>query len=73
MIRDREEQPRKQREIDLSGPEGNAFCIMGYAQRWGKQLGLDTELILAEMQSGDYDNLIKVFDDHFGEYVTIWK
>jgi hypothetical protein len=73
MIRNHEERPLQKREIDLRAEEGNAYVIMGYARRWGRQLGLDTDLIIAEMMSGDYDNLIQVFDDHFGEYVTIWK
>jgi hypothetical protein len=61
-------------EIDLSGPEGNAFVLMGYVSTFGKQLGLTKEEIkgiTTRMMEGDYDNLIKIFDDEFGEYVDL--
>jgi len=58
-------------EIDLTGPDGNAFVLLGYAQTYSKQLGLDFTLIGKEMKSGDYDNLIKTFDKHFGNYVDL--
>jgi hypothetical protein len=60
--------------IDLTGPEGNAFVLMGYAKRYAKQLGMSgakAERIVYEMQSGDYENLINVFDKHFGDFVIL--
>ena len=57
--------------IDLSGPDGNAFVLMGYAIRYARDLGLDGKAITAEMRSGDYENLINVFDKYFGEYVDL--
>ena len=57
--------------IDLTGPEGNAFCLLGYAKNFGKQLGLDYKAIQEEMMSGDYENLLEVFDRNFGEYVVL--
>ena len=67
---------RKKREsdftvIDLTGPDGNAFALMAYAKRFGKQLELDWKSIIEEMRSGDYENLIKVFDKHFGDFVIL--
>tara|TARA_Y100000033_G_C2705173_1_gene90563 strand:+ start:304 stop:519 length:216 start_codon:yes stop_codon:yes gene_type:complete len=67
---------RKKREsdftvIDLTGPDGNAFALMAYAKRFGKQLELDWKSIIEEMKSGDYENLIKVFDKHFGDFVIL--
>jgi hypothetical protein len=59
--------------IDLTGPDGNAFALMAYAQRFARQLGLDSKQILAEMKSGDYENLISVFDSYFGDYVILEK
>ncbi len=59
--------------IDLTGPDGNAFALMGYAQRFARQLGLDSKQILGEMKSGDYENLINVFDSYFGDYVILEK
>jgi len=25
------------------------------------------------MMSGDYENLVKVFDNHFGQFVTLYR
>ena len=60
-------------EIDLTGPEGNAFVLIGYASKWAKQLGLDSKQIQKEMTSGDYENLIGVVEKYFGDYVTIYR
>ena len=60
-------------EIDLTGPQGNAFYILGVAQNLCKQVGIDSKPILDEMRSGDYENLIEVFDKKFGSVVTMYR
>ena len=60
-------------EIDLTGPEGNAFVLIGYAGKWAKQLGLNSKKIQEEMMSGDYENLIGVIEKYFGEFVTLYR
>ena len=57
--------------IDLTGPEGNAFCLMGYAKKFARQLDLDGNQIIEEMESGDYENLVTTFDKYFGDYVIL--
>jgi len=57
--------------IDLTGPDGNAFALMGYASRFAKQLGLDPEVIIKEMRSSDYENLLQVLDSYFGSFVIL--
>ena len=57
--------------IDLTGPEGNAYFLMGQADRLSRQLGLDKEIVIGEMRSGDYENLVQVFDRYFGNYVIL--
>ena len=59
--------------IDLTGPEGNAFVLIGTANNLAKQLGLDGKAIQAEMMKGNYDHLIEVFDREFGEFVTLYR
>ena len=59
--------------IDLTGPEGNAFCLIVYARRYSRQLGIDSNKVIGEMMDGDYENLIKVFDGYFGDYVVMEK
>ena len=67
----RKKKVSKQIVIDLTGPEGNAYVLLGYASRLAKQLGLNPEEIRKEMISSDYENLLKVFDKNFGEYVIL--
>ena len=67
----RKKQQPKEIIIDLTGPDGNAFALMGYAKRFAKQLNLDSNKIISDMTSGDYENLIQVFDDNFGDFVIL--
>lgn len=60
-------------KIDLTGPDGNAWVLMGYASRLARQLHLDGEAIVKEMKSSDYENLIMVFDKYFGKYVDLYR
>jgi len=57
--------------IDLTGPEGNAFVLLGYAKQYAKQLNFDEKKITDEMMSGDYEELLQVFDRYFGDYVIL--
>ena len=36
------------RTINISGPDGNAFALMGYAQTFAKQLGIDSRKDMEE-------------------------
>lgn len=59
--------------IDLTGPDGNAFALMAYAKMHATQLGWDDKgfALINEMMSGDYEHLLKVFDNAFGKYVIL--
>ena len=57
--------------IDLTGPQGNAFFLLGTAKNIAKQLGLNPNEITNEMKAGDYENLVQVFDRYFGDYVIL--
>ena len=57
--------------IDISGSDGNAFVLIGYARKFAKQLDLDFKPIKDEMMSGDYDNLLRVFNKNFGNVVDL--
>jgi hypothetical protein len=35
----RKKQPQTEIVIDLTGPDGNAFVLMGYARRLARQIG----------------------------------
>jgi len=74
-IKSKDEMP-SERSIDLTGPDGNAFVLMGYAKQYGQQLGWDKvkcQELINEMMEGDYEHLLKVFDTAFGEFVTLYR
>lgn len=91
MIKSREEMPRGPIEIDLNGPQGNAFYLMALAKRLCKDLKIEVDgleamkalgitkaatpadWIIEQMQSGDYENLLSVFDSYFGDYVILYR
>ena len=60
--------------VDLTGLDGNAFALISLAQNLAKQLDYEPQQrgeLTTEMMSGDYENLIQVFDRHFGELVIL--
>jgi hypothetical protein len=55
----------------LSGPEGNAFAIMGRVTAALRRIGVSSEEVsayLKESTSGDYERLKKVARDWVGAY-----
>lgn len=70
MIR-KKKQRNGPRVIDLTGPDGNAFYLLAVAEDFAKQLNLSSKTILDEMRESDYEHLIQVFDDYFGEFVIL--
>ena len=40
--------------IDLTGPDGNAFVLMAYAERFSRDLGFKSPV--DEMREGDYEH-----------------
>lgn len=67
----RKKQPAEEIVIDLTGPKGNAYVLLGYARHFAKQLEIDPDPIVTEMKAGDYENLVQVFDNYFGDYVVL--
>lgn len=67
----RSKQATKEIVIDLTGPQGNAFNLLGVANRLGKQLGMDTKALQERMMSGDYEHLVHEFDKAFGAIVIL--
>ena len=61
------------RVIDLQGPDGNAFFLMAQADSWLRQMKRRDEFsaMRTEMMSGDYENLVRIFEDNFGDYVDL--
>ena len=55
--------------VEMRGPSGNAFCVMGAVAKALRSAGRGdlVEEYLRKATSGDYENLLKVS----GEYVNI--
>tara|TARA_R110000851_G_scaffold50687_3_gene120984 strand:- start:1712 stop:1954 length:243 start_codon:yes stop_codon:yes gene_type:complete len=66
--------PFKKPIIDISGPKGNAFYLLGVAQKYAKQFdweSADIESMLDDLKSKDYKYLVETFDEYFGEVVDL--
>lgn len=76
MIKDRKEILHKPIEIDLNGPQGNAFVLLKLASDLGKRMGLsydEIERIQEEMRLSTYELLLLTFDRYFGEFVILYR
>lgn len=54
--------------VKLVGEDGNAFAILGACHKSARKAGWDAakiDAVLAEMQSGDYDNLLMTACKYF--------
>jgi hypothetical protein len=59
--------------MDLTGPQGNAYVLIGTAMNLARQFGYDDEMIKEQMMSGDYENVVQTFDKYFGEHVILYR
>jgi hypothetical protein len=60
--------------IDLTGPDGSAFSLLGIAKKLCRQNGLEKiawPQIEKEMTSGDYENLVQTLEKYFGSIIII--
>ena len=60
--------------INLDGPEGNAFSLMGSAKYLAREVGYshdEIDTMITKMTSGDYKKLVKTFDEYFDGYVVL--
>ena len=76
MIKPIHEKKEKLLEIDLTGSEGNAHVLLGYARSLGKELKWSKraiDIVVTMMMAGDYENLLEVFDHHFGDFVILYR
>ena len=64
---------KNQLEVDLTGPEGNAYHLIGLARKLCNTFGMSSDTIIQDMMSGDYEHLVRVFDRNFGSFVTLYR
>ena len=76
-IRNRNERPNGDKiEVDLSGPDGNAFVLLKLASNLCRRLGYSEEKrerVLDEMRLTDYEGLLYTLDREFGDYIILWR
>lgn len=58
-------------QINIDGPDGNSFVLLGYARQFSRDLEMDSANITKEMMEGDYNHLLSVFDKYFKDYVKL--
>lgn len=58
-------------KINIDGPQGNAYALMGIAKELAEVRQLDVKPILEEMTSADYNNLLLTFINYFGDLCEI--
>lgn len=54
-------------EIDLSGPDGNAYALMGIFKNQAKRegwSGYDINIVIAECMTSDYNRLCETLKTH---------
>jgi len=74
MIRKKVKRNEPHIVLDLTGPEGNAFYLIGVARKLAAQLSYtkdEIERMTKDLMSGDYEDLVLKFDDAFGKYVIL--
>ena len=57
--------------IDINGPEGNVFALLGVAKTICLHLDMESKKILDDMKSGDYEHLLDVFEENFNNFVKL--
>lgn len=72
MIKVKEEN-RGPLEIDLTGPDGNAWNLIGIASKFARALDLEWEPIREDMMSSDYEHLLEVMEEHFGDFIIMYR
>ena len=60
-------------DIDLTGPDGNVYCLMAIAEGVCRYNGIDPEPLIYGMKSGTYENAVKVFDQWLGGSFTLYR
>ena len=72
-IRSIEELKLVKRHIDLTGPDGNSWVLLGFAKNYCAALDKDWESVKEKLIAGDYEHLIKTFDEEFGDFVDLYR
>ena len=67
----RKKQPKLETVIDLTGPDGNPATLLAWAKKLCGLLDYDFNQVKAEMMSGNYENVLMVFESYFGNFIIL--
>jgi len=56
--------------LNLNGPDGNAYNLLAIAKDLSHVNNFDWNSIYKELTHDDYDNLITVMENYFGDQIT---
>lgn len=80
MIKSIKEREGKPVEIDLTGSNGNVFCLISIATDLAKLLNkrrdndyFDIKALQADMMSDDYEHAIQVMEKNFGHMIIMYR
>jgi len=59
------------KKLDISGSKGNAFYVLSVAENLANQLEYNTDEILSNMKSGNYEHLLREFNHWFDDVVQL--
>lgn len=61
--------------IDLSGPQGNAFYLIGIVKQTFRRSGAAElgDQIAEQMMQGDYEHLVQTFDMYLGDHFDLMR
>lgn len=73
MIVEKDKREKLILEVDLTGPDGNVFNLIGMGRNMCGPLGIDKDQFVKEMMSGDYENAVQTFEKYFGDFVILFR
>ena len=59
--------------LDLKGTDGNAFVLLSVAKYLSYKNKFNWDNIYSELTKSDYENLINVMENYFGDQVLFLK
>jgi hypothetical protein len=59
--------------IDLNGPDGNAFVLLGIAKDLVHKNKFSWDSIYKELTDGNYDHLVKTMENYFGDQILFLR
>lgn len=78
MIKSISEKTMSMYEIDLTGPEGNVFCLMGRILELEKDMGATKDeandvITKLKCDPDGYEAFVNYIEDNYGHIVTMYR